>query len=126
MAKGFNSRGMGGFGGGMNMNMMKQVQKMQQDMMKMQQELETKTYTAAAGGGVVSATVTGKRELKEVVIAPEAVDPEDVEMLQDMIVAAVNEALRSPPAHFWTFCPTSLIWRGWYLSMACPFLNFKA
>ena len=95
MAKGFNSRGMGGFGGGMNMNMMKQVQKMQQDMMKMQQELETKTYTAAAGGGVVSATVTGKRELKEVVIAPEAVDPEDVEMLQDMIVAAVNEALGS-------------------------------
>ena len=90
MAKGFNSRGMGGFGGGMNMNMMKQVQKMQQDMMKMQQELETKTYTAAAGGGVVSATVTGKRELKEVVIAPE-----DVEMLQDMIVAAVNEALRA-------------------------------
>ncbi len=95
MAKGFNSRGMGGFGGGMNMNMMKQVQKMQQDMMKMQQELETKTYTAAAGGGVVSATVTGKRELKEVVIDPEAVDPEDVEMLQDMIVAAVNEALRA-------------------------------
>ena len=95
MAKGFNCRGMGGFGGGMNMNMMKQVQKMQQDMMKMQQELETKTYTAAAGGGVVSATVTGKRELKEVVIAPEAVDPEDVEMLQDMIVAAVNEALRA-------------------------------
>ena len=86
MAKGFNSRGMGGFGGGMNMNMMKQVQKMQQDMMKMQQELETKTY---------SATVTGKRELKEVVIDPEAVDPEDVEMLQDMIVAAVNEALRA-------------------------------
>ena len=88
MAKGFNSRGMGGFGGGMNMNMMKQVQ-------KMQQELETKTYTAASGGGVVSATVTVKRELKEVVIAPEAVDPEDVEMLQDMIVAAVNEALRA-------------------------------
>ena len=51
MAKGFNSRGMGGFGGGMNMNMMKQVQKMQQDMMKMQQELETKTYTAGAEGG---------------------------------------------------------------------------
>ena len=98
MAKGFNSRsmgGFGGFGGGVNANMMKQVQKMQQDMMKMQQELENKTYTDAAGGGVVTATVTGKRELKEVVIDPDAVDPEDVEMLQDMIVAAVNEALRA-------------------------------
>lgn len=93
MAKGFNSRGFGGMGGGMNM--MKQVQKMQQDMMKMQQELETKTYTAAAGGGAVSATVTGKRVLESVTIDPDAVDPEDVEMLQDMIVAAVNEALRA-------------------------------
>ena len=64
-------------------------------LLKMQQELETKTYTAAAGGGVVSATVTGKRELKEVVIDPEAVDPEDVEMLQDMVIAAVNEAIRA-------------------------------
>ena len=95
MAKGFNSRGFGGMGGGMNMNMMKQVQKMQQDMMKMQQELETKTYTAAAGGGAVSATVTGKRVLESVTIDPDTVDPEDVEMLQDMIVAAVNEALRA-------------------------------
>ena len=68
MAKGFNSRGMGGMGG-MNMNMMKQVQKMQQDMLKMQQELEAKTYTAAAGGGVVSATVTGKRELTALLVA---------------------------------------------------------
>ena len=94
MAKGFGGRG--GMGGmGMNANMLKQAQKMQQDMMKMQQELETKTYTAAAGGGVVSATVTGKRELKEVVIDPEAVDPEDVEMLQDMVIAAVNEAIRA-------------------------------
>ena len=97
MAKGFNSRGMGGFGGGMNMNMMTQGKKMQQDKMKMPKEdaATTEIYTAAAGGGVVSATVTGKRELKEVVIDPEAVDPEDVEMLQDMIVAAVNEALRA-------------------------------
>ena len=95
MAKGFNSRGMGGFGGGMNMNMMKQVQKMQQDMMKMQQELETKTYTAAAGGGVVSATVDGKHTLKALTIDPEAVDPEDVEMLQDMVIAAVNEEVRA-------------------------------
>ena len=98
MAKGFNSRGMGGFGGGMNMNMMKQVQKMQQDMLKMQQELESKTYTAAAGGGVVSATVTGKRVLESLTIDPDAVDPEDVEMLQDMVVAAANEALRKADA----------------------------
>ena len=95
MAKGYGNRGMGGMGGGMNMNMIKQAQKMQQDMMRMQQELEEKTYEASAGGGVVTATVSGKRELKEVVIDPEAVDPEDVEMLQDMIVAAVNEALRA-------------------------------
>ena len=94
MAKGFGGRGMPGMGG-MNMNMVKQVQKMQQDMQKMQAELENKEYTAAAGGGVVSATVTGRRELRAVSIDPEAVDPDDVEMLQDMIVAAVNEALRT-------------------------------
>ena len=93
MAKGFNSRGMGGMGG-MNMNMLKQAQKMQQDMLKAQEELESKEYEAAAGGGVVTAVVNGKRELVSVEIDPEAVDPEDVEMLQDLIVAAVNEALR--------------------------------
>lgn len=94
MAKGFGGRG--GMGGmGMNANMLKQAQKMQQDMMRMQQELQEKEYQAAAGGGVVSATVNGKHELKNLVIDPEAVDPEDVEMLQDMIVAAVNEALRA-------------------------------
>ena len=97
MAKGFGGR-MPGMGGGMNMNMLKQAQKMQQDMMKMQQELQEKEYQAAAGGGVVSATVNGKHELKNLVIDPEAVDPEDVEMLQDMIVAAVNEAMRSVDA----------------------------
>ena len=91
MAKGFNSRGMGG--GNMN-NMIRQAQKMQQDMMKAQEELESKTYEAGAGGGVVSATVSGRKELVSVAIDPEAVDPEDVEMLQDLIVAAVNEALR--------------------------------
>lgn len=95
MAKGFHGRGMGGMGGGMNMNMMKQVQKMQQDMQKMQAELELKEYTAAAGGGVVKAAVNGKRELLSITIDPEAVDPEDVELLQDMVVAAVNEALRT-------------------------------
>ena len=88
MAKGFNSRGIGGMGGGFNMNMIKQAQ-------KMQQELENKEYTAQAGGGVVSATVSGKHELKSLAIDPEAVDPEDVEMLQDLIVAAVNEAMRT-------------------------------
>ena len=97
MAKGFGGR-MPGMGGGMNMNMLKQAQKMQQDMMKMQQELQEKEYQAAAGGGVVSATVNGKHELKNLVIDPEAVDPEDVEMLQDMIVAAVNEAMRAADA----------------------------
>lgn len=95
MAKGFNSRGIGGMGGGFNMNMIKQAQKMQQDMQKMQEELENKEYTAQAGGGVVSATVSGKHELKSLAIDPEAVDPEDVEMLQDIIVAAVNEAMRT-------------------------------
>ena len=88
-----NFRG-GGYGGMNQAAMMKQAQKMQQDLMKMQEELEQQTYTAAAGGGVVKATVTGKRELTEVIIDPEAVDPDDVEMLQDMVVAAVNEAMR--------------------------------
>jgi len=93
MAKGFGGRGMPG-GGGMNMNMIKQAQKMQQDMLKMQEEIETREYDAAVGGGMVTAIVSGKRELKGIKIDPQAVDPEDVEMLQDMIVAAVNEAIR--------------------------------
>ena len=98
MAKGFGSRGMGGMGGGINMNMIKQAQKMQQDMQRMQAELEQKEYTAQAGGGVVSATVTGRHELKSVTIDPEAVDPDDVEMLQDLVVTAVNEAMRAASA----------------------------
>ena len=98
MAKGVGSRGMGGMGGGINMNMIKQAQKMQQDMQRMQAELEQKEYTAQAGGGVVSATVTGRHELKSVTIDPEAVDPDDVEMLQDLVVAAVNEAMRAASA----------------------------
>ncbi len=81
--------------GGMNqMQMMKQAQKMQQDLLKMQQEMETKEYEATAGGGVITAVANGKHELLRVTIDPEAVDPEDVEMLQDMVVAAVNEAMR--------------------------------
>ena len=81
--------------GGMNqMQMMKQAQKMQQDLLKMQEEMETREYEATAGGGVITAAVNGKKELLRVTIDPEAVDPEDVEMLQDMVVAAVNEAMR--------------------------------
>jgi len=85
-----------GMPGGMNQAaMMKQVQKLQQEAIRMQQEQETKTYTAAAGGGMVSATVNGKHELVDLQIKPEAVDPDDVEMLQDMVMAAVNEAMRA-------------------------------
>jgi len=76
-------------------SMLKQAQKMQQEMLRMQAEQEAKTFTAKAGGGMVSATVNGKHELVSIEINPEAVDPEDVEMLQDMVIAAVNEAMRS-------------------------------
>ena len=85
-------------GGGMNANMVRQAQKMQQDMLKMQQEMESRTFDAAAGGGMVKATVSGKHELVALEIDPEAVDPEDVEMLQDMVIAAVNEAVRKADA----------------------------
>jgi len=100
MAKGFNGRGMPGMGGmgGVNMNMIKQAQKMQQDMLKAQEELEAKEYQASAGGGAVSVVVSGKREVVSVTIDPDAVDPDDVEMLQDMIAAAVNEGLRAAAA----------------------------
>ena len=87
----------GGFPGGMpgNMNnLMKQAQKMQRQMEESQKALEEKEFTAAAGGGAVEVTVTGKREVVKVHIDPEAVDPEDVEMLEDLIMAAVNEAMR--------------------------------
>ena len=95
MAKG----GFRGMPGGMNQAaMMKQAQKLQQEMLRMQQEQETKTYTAKAGGGMISATVNGKHEVVNIEINPEAVDPDDVEMLQDMIMAAVNEAMRTADA----------------------------
>ena len=89
----------GGYRGGMpmgggNANMIKQAQKMQQQMLQMQQEMEAKEYEATAGGGMVTAAVNGKHELLRLAIDPEAVDPEDVEMLQDMVIAAVNEAMR--------------------------------
>ena len=85
----------GGFSGGSQMNMMKQAQKMQQEFLKMQQELESSTFEFTAGGGAVKATVTGTREFTGLEIDPEVVDPEDVEMLQDLILAAVNGALKA-------------------------------
>lgn len=91
---GYGGMGMGmGMPGGMN-NLMKQAQRMQRQMEESQKELETKEFTAAAGGGAVSVTVSGKKEVLKVVISPEAVDPDDVEMLQDLIMAATNEALK--------------------------------
>ena len=89
----------GGFpGGGNQMNMVRQAQKMQQELLKMQEEQENKTYSAASGGGMVSASVNGKHELVGLEIKPDAVDPDDVEMLQDMVIAAVNEAMRAADA----------------------------
>ena len=89
----------GGPMGGMNQAaMMKQVQKMQQEMLRAQEELQNKTYTATAGGGMVTASVNGSHEIVALEIKPEAVDPEDVEMLQDMVIAAVNEAMRAAEA----------------------------
>lgn len=77
-----------------NMNqMMKQVKKMQEQMMKAQEELGTKSIEGSAGGGVVTVIVNGHKKLQNIVIKPEAVDPEDVEMLQDLILTAVNDAM---------------------------------
>ena len=90
MAKGFN----GGFGG-MNMNnLMKQAQRMQKQMAEAQQELETKEFEVTSGGGAVKVVITGKKEIKSIDIKPEVVDPDDVEMLQDLVMTAVNEAIR--------------------------------
>ena len=88
----------GGSPGGMvpgNMgNLMKQAQRMQRQMEEQQKALEEKEFTATAGGSAVTVTMTGKRELKSITLSEEVVDPDDIEMLQDLIVAAVNEAIR--------------------------------
>ncbi len=88
-----------GFGGGMmpgNMNnILKQAQKMQENMQKMQAELESKEIEASVGGGAVVVKVNGKKEVVDITIKPEVVDPDDIEMLQDLVLSAVNEALRS-------------------------------
>lgn len=87
-----------GFGGGMmpgNMNqILKQAQKMQDNMQKMQQELEAKEFEVSVGGGAVTVKVNGKKEVLDVTMKPEVVDPDDIEMLQDLIITAVNEANR--------------------------------
>lgn len=90
----------GGFGGGgMNMQaMMKQAQKMQENMAKAQEEIALMETEASAGGGAVSVTVVGTDKVKSITISPEVVDPEDIEMLQDLVTAAVNEALAAAAA----------------------------
>ena len=86
--------GMGGFGG-MNINqLMKEAKKMQADLEKSQQELGEKEFEASAGGGAVNVKVTGNKQIKEIKIKKEAVDPDDVEMLEDLILSCINEALR--------------------------------
>ena len=84
----------GGFPGGNMQQLMRQAQKMQEKLTQAQEELDIREYEASAGGGAVSCKVSGKRELLSLTIKPEVVDPDDVEMLQDLIMAAVNEALR--------------------------------
>ena len=96
MAKGYSARG--GFSGGGSAMRQQQMQqkllKMQQDMAAAQEAVENASFTASVGGGVVQATVSGKKERTALTVKPEAVDPEDVEMLQDLVISAVNEALR--------------------------------
>lgn len=97
MAKGGFPKGMGAMGGmgAGNMNqMLKQAKKMQEQMLKMQEEMEEKVYEASSGGGMVSVKINGKKELMGITINPEVLDPDDVEMLEDLIIAAVNEGMR--------------------------------
>ena len=91
MPKGF--QGMPG--GGMNMQqMMKQAQKMQKQMMEMQEDLANKTLDVSAGGGAIKVTINGEKQITDLTISPDVVDPDDVEMLQDLVISAVNEAIR--------------------------------
>ncbi len=89
MAKG----GFPGMGGANMQQLMRQAQKMQQDMLRKQEELQSREFTSTSGGGMVTATVTGAKELTNLTISPDCVDPDDVEMLQDLVLAAVNGAL---------------------------------
>ena len=94
MARGGFPRNMGMGGMGNMNNMIKQAQKMQEEMMKAQEELNEQEFEASVGGGAVSVKANGRKEVIELKISPDAVDPDDVEMLEDMIVSAVNEVLR--------------------------------
>lgn len=98
MAKGGFPKGMGGFGGGNMMRQQAQMQqkimKVQQEMAKKQEEVENTLFTASVGGGAVKATANGKKELTELTISPEVLNPEDAETLQDMVLSAVNEVMR--------------------------------
>lgn len=87
-------RGMGNFGGMNINNLMKQAQKMQEDMQNTQEEVAAKDFEATAGGGAITAIVSGDKVVKSIKIKPEVVDPEDVEMLQDLIITCINEAMR--------------------------------
>ncbi|WP_024622599.1 YbaB/EbfC family nucleoid-associated protein [Metaclostridioides mangenotii] len=89
-------KGFGGMPGGGNMNqLMKQAQKMQENMQKAQEELESKELEASVGGGAVTVKINGKKEIIDIKIKPEVVDPDDIEMLQDLVLSAVNQAIKS-------------------------------
>ena len=91
--------GMGGGFGGMNLNnLMKEAKKMQADLEKSQEELSQKEFEATAGGGAITVKVSGSKEIKEILIKKDVVDPDDVEMLQDLILTCTNEALRKVDA----------------------------
>jgi len=88
-------KGFGGMPGGMNMNsLMKQAQKMQKQMAEMQEDLANKTLEVSAGGGAIKVTINGEKQIQALTISPDVVDPDDVEMLQDLVISAVNEAIR--------------------------------
>jgi DNA-binding YbaB/EbfC family protein len=89
----------GGFGGGMGGGMLGQIQKLQQEMAKAQEALAEETLDVTAGGGAITITITGNQRVKSITLQPEVVDPTDVEMLQDLLVAAVNEAIESSQTH---------------------------
>ncbi len=95
--RGMGSRGVGGMGGAGG-GMMQQIQKMQQDMMKAQQELENETLEVSAGGGAITVVITGHQRIQSITVKPEVVNPEDVEMLQDLLVAAINQAIEKSQA----------------------------